>query len=44
MLASLVVDPGSTVGLERRDSRDTLGLAGKDAAAAELDALLEELS
>ena len=44
MLASLVVDPGAAAGLEARDPRDTLGLAGKDAAAGELDALLQELS
>lgn len=44
MLAALVVDPGSAADLERRDPRDTLGLPGKEQAAAQVAALLEELS
>ena len=41
---SLVVDPGSAAGLDRRDPRDTLGVPGKEAASEQLASLLEELS
>ena len=44
MLDALAVSPGSAADLVRRDERDTLGLPGKDQAAKELAALLEELS
>ncbi|MDQ3066025.1 MAG: polyphosphate kinase 2 family protein [Actinomycetota bacterium] len=44
MLSALAVHPGSAAGLEARDPRDTLGLAGKDEGGEQLDALLEELS
>ena len=44
MLDALVVHPGCAADLEHRDSRDTLGLPGKDAAAAQLAELHEELS
>jgi len=44
MLPALVVDPGSAAGLERRDPRDTLGVGGKEEAAHQLAALLEELA
>ena len=44
MLSSLLVDPGSSADLERRDPRDTLGLPGKDEAKEQLATLLEELS
>jgi len=44
MLAALAVRPGSAADLERRDPRDTLGLAGKQEAATRLDDLLDELA
>jgi len=44
MLAALVVSPGCAADLEQRDPRDTLGLPGKEEAAEQLAALLEELS
>ena len=44
MLDTLIVRPGSAADLGRRDSRDTLGLPGKDKAGTELDDLLDELS
>ncbi len=44
MLNALAVRPGSSADLGKRDPRDTLGLPGKDAAAPQLAALLEELS
>jgi len=44
MLEALVVEPGSAADLDRRDPRDTLGLRGKEDAAVQLAALLEELS
>ncbi|CAN5729304.1 hypothetical protein BH20ACT14_BH20ACT14_14730 [soil metagenome] len=44
MLDALVVAPGSAADLERRDPRDTLNLTEKKDAAAQLAALLEELS
>ncbi len=44
MLSSLLVDPGSSADLERRDPRDTLGLPEKDEAKEQLATLLEELS
>ncbi len=39
-----MVSPGSAAGLDRRDPRDTLDIPGKEAAAEQLTALLEELS
>jgi len=44
MLDTLLVAPGSASDLARRDPRDTLGLPGKEEAAPQLAALLEELS
>ena len=44
MLDPLLVRPGTAADLERRDPRDTLGLAGKEDAKAQLGGLLEELS
>ena len=44
MLDPLLVRPGTAADLERRDPRDTLGLAGKEDAKAQLEGLLEELS
>jgi len=44
MLDALVVRPGSAADLAHRDPRDTLGLAGKDVAAVQLEALLHDLS
>ena len=44
MLDRLVVNPGSTASLDSRDPRDTLNLPGKEEAAGQLTALLEELS
>ena len=44
MLGALIVEPGSAARLEERDPRDTLGLPGKEDAAIQLAALLEELS
>ena len=44
MLDRLIVQPGSAAGLERRDTRATLGLPGKEEAKAELLDLLEELA
>ena len=44
MLDRLLVNPGSTASLDSRDPRDTLNLPGKEEAAEQLAALLEELS
>jgi len=44
MLHSLLVKPGSSAGLAKRDPRDTLGLDGKDEAAAHLAELVAELA
>ncbi len=44
MLDALVVRPGSAADLARRDPRDTLDIAGKESAAEQLAALLDELS
>ena len=44
MLDRLMVSPGSTASLDSRDPRDTLNLPGKEEAAEQLAALLEELS
>jgi PPK2 family polyphosphate:nucleotide phosphotransferase len=44
MLDRLIVRPGSAAGLERRDTRATLGLPGKEEAKEQLATLLEELS
>ena len=44
MLDALIVKPGSAAKLGDRDPRDTLGLAGKEEAAAKHAALLAELA
>jgi len=44
MLEALIVKPGSAAKLRDRDARDTLGLAGKEEAAAKHAALLAELT
>ena len=44
MLDALIVKPGSAAKLRDRDARDTLGLAGKEEAAAKHAALLAELA